>query len=142
MFMNNTLRFRGVFLAKRFGKLTAKTSRETDQPLRIFSENFFIHPWFVIIPLKMREGYEFNEIPITSLIFCEECEVVPLTIDTGCFVVAGTIRHICLDTNDGFYAMRLAGFIELNSAIEVSMVSKSKRRHLMFFCQCDHLIDL
>ena len=90
----------------------------------------------------MREGYEFDEIPITSLIFCEECEVVPLTIDTGCFVVAGTVRNVCLDPNDGVYAMRPAGFLELNSAIEIAVIGERKCRHLMFFCECHHLVDL
>src|SRR3989344_4910317 len=61
MLFDDPPRFCGVFLAKRFCKLAAKTSGEADQPFGIFSEDFFIHARLVVVPFKVRERDELDE---------------------------------------------------------------------------------
>ncbi len=71
----------GIAVAEGAGKFAAETAGQTNQPFGILPEDLFIHPRLVVVPFKVREGNELDEIFVSGVVLGKEGEVVADRID-------------------------------------------------------------
>ena len=98
-----------------------------------------------MVTLKERQAGELNQVFVTHIVLCQQCEVVVLLAPTfiGSAVVvhlaaarnslcAVIVGHVRLGTQNGFNALLLTFLVEVDDAIHVAVVCNTKSRLTIF----------
>ena len=106
----------------------------------MFREDFPVHAGAVVETLEVCGRHEPQEVPVTGLGLGQHGDVVreafvriPFEAAAGC--------DVTLDAEDGFNAVRLAGLVEVDCAMDVAVVSESDGRHSEFGRPGGHVVQ-
>ena len=113
---------------------TCKTSTECNNSFMIFFQYFFIHTWFVIKSIYKTQGYDFDKILVSFLIFSKKHQmIITVLFFSHFFVKAGTGSHIDLASKNRLNSCCFCRLIKINATKHDTVVSYGCTIHSQFF---------
>src|SRR3989338_25173 len=94
------------FIFYRMCNLAAKASSESNKPLRVFFEGFFVYAGFVVVALKVRFGYEFYEVVVYLVVIRKYGKMIAFVVDIRASLVHIFVCDIHFTADDRLNAGR------------------------------------
>ena len=129
------IRCRKVSLHDQLRDLPSQTSGRNDQSFTVFFQQILVDSGFVVHPLGIGNGHEFQEVAVTFHVFCKEDQVVAgsVLLLILVFVLDSPGGHIGLYAQNGFDVVFLAGFVKILHPEHVAVVSQGQGTHAIRF---------
>ena len=123
------------------GKSALEAAAQADQALGVGRQQLEINPGFIIKPIEVGDGGQFNQVVVANLVGCQQHEVVRPCVEVGLLVTVAAPGHIGLDAQDRLNAGFPAPLVKLNQAVHDAVISQPKRGHLVLRRPADQLVN-
>ena len=120
-----------VPIRKENGYLGGRATRKADQALPMFLEQFLIDPRTVMETLEMGARYQLEQIPVSGVVLGNQHQVIGGTFVGGA-VAATSVSDVKFTTDDRFDAGVLALGVEIDHAVEGTVVRDAHGIHAQF----------
>ena len=105
----------------------------------MLTQNLFVNSRLIIVSLSKPQGYDFNQVLISLVVFRKEDQMTLILVLIRIFVQHGPGRGVHFTANDRFYALFFALLVEVDYAEHDAVVGNRQRIHPQLFRSGDHI---
>lgn len=122
----------GISFPQCFRMRSSKRWEDGNKPLAICLDKLPINARTIIEALEMPLRDKLYQIAVSRLIFCKQDEAARLVIHPMFFVESGARRNVKIDADDGLYRIVFALFVEIDRAVQITVVGQRERTLSIF----------
>ena len=120
--------------------LRGGTAGEGDEARAVEPQQLLVHPGLVVEALQVGPGCEVEQIAIPLHVSGKQKQVIGGAIGRA-FAMAAALGKVGLQANDWLDACLLAGGVEVDCAVQASVVGDGERSHAEFAGALNHRVD-
>ena len=118
-----------------FLNLTCQARAKRNDSFVKFPQKLQIHTWFIIISFCVTTGYNFHQIVVSFIIFCQENQMIISVISASysLFVKPGSWCHIDFTAKDRLDSLSTCSTVKVDHAEHTAMIGNCHAVHSKLF---------